>query len=67
MPIKNSKEEEPSPRQNIKLYTENGTLIESFDGVYMVRWDTNIYFIYEEEGGRVIQRIDKGANMLAED
>lgn len=58
------KEKKPSPLKNIKLYTESGDLIESFEGVHMVHWDTNIYLLYDEEGGNLIQRIDKGENML---
>jgi len=58
------KESKPSSLQNIRLYTQDGTLLESMDGVYMVHWDINIYIIYEKEGEEFIKRVDKGDNML---
>jgi len=55
---------EVKPLKVVKLFTEDGTLLEIYNGVHMERWDTNVYFIYTKEDGELITRIDKGANMM---
>jgi len=57
-------EKQTKPLQDVELYTEAGVLIESYSGVYLSHWDTNIYHLYTKEGGDFITRIDKGANMM---
>ena len=56
--------EQTKPLQDVKIFTEEGKLIESYDGVYLSHWDRNIYNIYTKEGGNLIIRVDKGANMM---
>lgn len=56
--------EQAKPLQDVKIYTEEGKLIESYDGVYLSHWDKNIYHLYTKEGGDLIIRIDKAANMM---
>lgn len=52
------------PLKVVKLYNEDGTLLQNYEGVYLSHFDTNIYHLYTEEGGRLIIRLDIGANML---
>ena len=56
--------EQPKPLQDVKIYSEEGKLIESYNSVYLSHWDKNIYNIYTKEGGDFIIRVDKGANMM---
>ena len=57
-------DEQVKPLKDVKLFTEDGTLIESYNGVYLSHRDKNIYHIYTKEDGDLIVRIDKGANMM---
>jgi len=58
------KNETPAPLKTVKLFTEDGTLLETYTGVCLEHWGKNIYNIYTKNGGEFIIRIDKGANML---
>jgi len=50
--------------KNIKLYSGEGVLIKSYDGVYIERWDTKIYNLYAKKGGEHIIKLEIGENML---
>ncbi len=57
-------EDRTAPLKNIKLYSGEGVLIKSFDGVYIKRWDTKIYNLYTKKGGEHIIKLEIGENML---
>jgi len=57
-------ERKPASLQDMKLFTQERVLIDSYNKVYMVPWGRNIYNIYDQEEGELIIRIDKGDNML---
>jgi len=52
------------PLKVVKLYTDSGTLLKSYEGVYLSHWDKKIYHLYTEEDRKLIVRLDIGANML---
>lgn len=52
------------PLKIVKIYNDNGTLIKTFENVYIEHWDKNIYNLYKEKGGKRIMRLVIGANML---
>lgn len=58
------KEEKTAPLKIVKLYSGDGVLIKSFDGVYIKRWDTKIYNLYTKKGGEHIIKLEIGENML---
>lgn len=66
--ILNSKITLDKPKNNlelkrVRLYSQDGVLIKSYENVYMEHWDKYIYHVYDK-GSNLIARIDKGANML---
>lgn len=52
------------PLKVVKLYNDSGTLLKSYEGVYLSHWDKKIYHLYTEKDGKLIVRLDIGANML---
>ena len=51
--------------KDVTLYTQDAKLIKEYKGVYLSRWDRNIYHIYKNsDATEYMERIDKGENML---
>ena len=52
------------PLKIVKLYTSKGKLLQTYEGVYIKRWEARIYSLYSEKGGKHIIKLDIGGNML---
>ena len=52
------------PLKLVKLYSQSGDVLQTYENVYLSHWDTNIYHLYTHEDGEFIIRLDIGANML---
>lgn len=57
-------EQEVTPLKTVKLYCENGKLLQTYKSVYLSHSDTNIYNLYTKKGGKHILMLKIGANML---
>ena len=62
----NAKKEYDStaPLKIVKLYTSEGKLLRTYEGVYIKRWEARIYNLYSKKDGEHIIKLDISNNML---
>jgi len=53
-----------TPLKTVKLYTSDGKLLQTYEGVYIKRWEARIYNLYTKKDGKHIIKLDIGGNML---
>ena len=61
---KKEDDKHPSPLKIVKLYNAEGKLLQTYEGVYIKRWEARIYNLYTKKDGKHIIKLDIGANML---